>query len=323
VYYPLLTVHDPVGGTDTAPPLRIVSGNTRPTASVIAPVSGAHYNAGDVIAFSGSGTDPEEGSIACSRYTWRVLLHHDQHVHPDLGPVQGACFGQFATAERGEASTDTWYEISLAVDDTGAPLGPDAVLTGRSAIAIFPNTATMTFATSPIPDLQLTLDSQPVAAPSSVLGVVGFRRTIGAPDQLRTDGHTWRWLAWSDGGVKDHEIRTPAVSTTYTASFGCDVMAPVTGLAVEKSGSDGVRLTWDPVVDPCLHPPLQRYRVYASGTPRPASPPGSFPDDPGFDLVGVAQGESFVYQPAATDAYFLVVAVGTDGLDGPVMHYGQ
>jgi glucose/arabinose dehydrogenase len=220
VYYALLTVHDSAGGTDTAPPIRIVSGNTRPTATVTAPASGTHYNAGDVIGFSGFTIDPEEGTIPCSGYTWRVLFHHHDHVHPYLGPVEGKCFGQFVAADVGETSPDTWYEVALAADDTGAPLGPDAVLTGRSSTSVHPNTATMTFQTSPVPDLQLTLDTQAYSAPRSVLGVVGFRRTIGAPDQIRPDGHTWRWLSWSDGGLKDHEVRTPAVDATFTASFG-------------------------------------------------------------------------------------------------------
>jgi glucose/arabinose dehydrogenase len=329
VYYPLLTVQDPVGGSATAPPIRIVSGNSRPTANVSAPLAGARYNAGDVIEFSGTNADPEEGSLACSRYTWRVLFHHHEHVHPYLGPAQGACLGQFVTADAGESSPDTWYEIAVAVDDTGAPLGSDAVLTGRNAVNVYPNTATMNFATSPVPDLQLTLDTQPFVAPSSVLGVVNFRRRIGAPDQPRPDGHTWRWISWSDGGAKEHEIRNPSVDTTYTASFGCDVIAPVTGLVVEKTGPPGrVNLSWDPVVDTCLNPPPERYRIYASPSPRPVSPPGSFPADPAFELVGVTKFETFDYPSknnasVLEDAYFLVVAIGTDQGDGPLLHYGE
>jgi glucose/arabinose dehydrogenase len=322
VYTASLTVYDPDGGTSTAPPVRVVSGNSRPTATVTAPSAQAHYNAGDLIGFSGVAADPEEGAVACSRFTWRVLFHHLEHVHPYLGPVQVGCSGQFTAADLGEPSPDTWYEISLSAADTGSPLGPAAVLTGNNAIGIYPNTATMSLASEPDPNLGLTLDGQPLSAPQGVLGVVGFRRSLGAPDQPAPGGHTWRWRSWSDGGPREHEVRIPAADTTFTASFGCDVLTPVTGLKLEKPAPDRVRLTWDPVVDTCLHDPVGRYRIYASTSPRPLTPPGAFPYDPQFNFVGVASVESFEL-PSLIAGYILVVAVGTDELDGPVQHYGQ
>ena len=320
VHYARLTVTDPDGGSAITPPIRIVSGNSRPTVAVTAPHEGRHYNAGDTIDFSGSSQDPEDGSLACSRYAWSVLFHHHDHVHPYLGPVQGMCLGRFVTADQGETATDTWYEISLAVDDTGAPLGSDAVLTGRASVAIHPNTATMTFQTQPIRNLRLTLDTQPFDAPKSVPGIVNFRRSIGAPDQVAPDGHTWRFLHWSDGGQQVHEIRTPATNTTYTASFGCDVTAAVSEVLLTRSRIGRLNLTWTRVTDACLHGAPGRYRIYASRSPRPASPSGSFPNDSTFHLIGTTLDESFSYKPEPGDSYFVVVAIGTDGLEGVAGH---
>ena len=50
---------------------------------------------------------------------------------------------------------------------------------------------------------------------------------------------------------------------------------------------------------------------------------GSFPLDPAYTLVGSTGQTAFAYSPAADERYFLVVAVGTDELDGVVGHYGQ
>src|SRR5262249_14757109 len=63
--------------------------------------------------------------------------------------------------------------------------------------------------------LQLTLDGQPVTAPTQFTGVVGVVRTIGAPSPQGS----YTFNRWSDGGVQVHTISTPASSATYTAIF--------------------------------------------------------------------------------------------------------
>jgi glucose/arabinose dehydrogenase len=322
VYVARLTVEDGQGGSSTAPAVRIVSGNNRPTAGIATPADESGFDAGQLIPFSGTGNDTEEGGVPCSRFRWKVSLHHGSHSHPFLGPTEGSCNGSFTTAERGETSADTYYEIQLTVKDQGSPLGAQATLTGSRSIEIRPNTSTMSFVSTPLPDLQLTLDGQPYTPPRSVLGVVNFVRAIGAVEpQPRGDGHTYRWLSWSDGGARDHEIRTPSTSATYTATFGCDVLVGVQNLRLAKGAAGQLLLSWTPVVDACLAAGPARYRVYAAATSVPSSPPGDFPGDPQFILVGSSTVASFSYPPGPTDRFFLVGAVGTDGLDGPVEHY--
>ena len=140
--------------------------------------------------------------------------------------------------------------------------------------------------------------------------------------QLHADGHTYTWLSWSDGQSLTHEISTPASDTTYTASFGCDVLAEVGSIAVDRGSGDEIDLSWPAVSDGCLAAGSDRYRIYASASAAPASPPGSFPSDPGFTLVGGSATESFDYTPDPGHRFFLIVATGTDGAEGPVGHYG-
>ncbi len=318
VYNARLTLDDGHGGSAASPPLRIVAGNRRPSATVLAPAAGSLFSAGQSVSFSGSALDVEDGPLPCSSLTWTVLLHHLDHAHPFLGPISGVCAGNFTTALRGETSPSVSYEIRLDAHDTGAPLGTAGQLSGAAAVAIQPRLSSFRLETAPLLDLALTLDTQPVTPPRTVEGVVGFLRSLGAPDpQVRANGHTYRWLAWSDGGGREHEIATPPTLTTYTATFGCDVLSPVTGLVAVPSGGS-VQLTWSAVSDLCLATGSGRYRIYAGPQALPSSTSCAFPVNPPFHLVGSSGSTSFLYTPSTGEAFFAVVAVGTDGLDGPV-----
>jgi len=76
----------------------------------------------------------------------------------------------------------------------------------------------MTFATYPA-GLQITLDGQNRMTPFTVTGVVGIIRAIAAPSPQTVNGLSYVFQSWSAGGTRSHEIRTPSVSTTYTANF--------------------------------------------------------------------------------------------------------
>jgi glucose/arabinose dehydrogenase len=318
VFNARVTLDDQHGGIVVSPPMRIVAGNRRPTASIVTPPSGAHFNAGQSISFSGTATDPEEGTIPCSRFSWSVLFHHLDHAHPFLGPLEGICSGGFVTALRGETAPEVFYEVRLQARDTGMPIGAAAQLIGSASGVIAPNLSSFRLETAPLGDLGLELDTQPVTAPVDVQGVVGLLRTIAGPvAQTRPNGHTYRWLSWSDAGEREHEIATPAPPQTFTASFGCDVLAPVNGLVVTPQGNK-VNLAWSPVADVCAASSPAKYRIYAGSQALPTATPCDFPTSPSFHAVATSVSESLLYTPAPGESFFAVVAVGTDGLDGPV-----
>lgn len=319
VYDATLTVDDGNGGVQTSLPLHIVSGNDRPQAFVLTPSPGTNYDAGQSISYSGSGSDAQDGSLPCSDFSWTITLHHLDHSHPFLGPIEGSCGGSFTPATGGEVSPNVFYRVRLDVTDSGAPLGEAGRLTGTTAVDVLPNVSDFELDTAPLSDLSLTLDTQPVSAPLQVTGVVGVLRTIGAVDaQARPDGHTYTWLSWSDAGAIEHTIATPASPTVYTATFGCDVLVPVEGLVVDDLGGGNKKLTWTPVADPCLAAGPVRYRIYAGAQEVPSGSPCDFPSDPPYFEVGTSAGASFQYAPAPGEDFFRVVAVGSDGAEGPV-----
>jgi glucose/arabinose dehydrogenase len=188
-----------------------VSTNKPPTAKVTSPLSGTTYKAGQTISYAGTGTDPEDGTLPASSFTWTVHFQHDAHFHPFLGPISGSKTGSFTTPTVTEVSPNVWFRIILEVKDSKGAIDMDS-------IDVHPVTSTFTLAASPT-GLQLKLDGQPVTAPKTITGVVGVQRTIEAVSPQTLSGKTYVFSSWSDGGARSHNISTPAMATTYTATF--------------------------------------------------------------------------------------------------------
>jgi glucose/arabinose dehydrogenase len=187
-----------------------VTSNSAPVATITAPAHRMFYSAGDTIGFAGTGTDAEDGTLPASAFTWVVEFHHDTHTHPFMPPTGGTKAGAFSIPTTGETSPNVWYRILLTVRDSGG-------LTDTTFVDVVPRTVTFTLATTP-GGLQVTLDGQPKTTPLSVTGVMGMSRTLGVLSQT-VGGVTYEFASWSDGGTAVHSIRTPAINTTYTATY--------------------------------------------------------------------------------------------------------
>ena len=197
--------------TSNAATLTVTTSNTAPTATITSPAAGALYNAGNTINYAGTGTDPQDGTLPSSAFTWEVVFHHDTHTHPFMPPTTGSSSGSFTIPTTGETAANVWYRIYLTVTDSGG-------LTHRVFRDIYPRKSTITLQTSP-GGLQITLDGQPRAAGYSEESVVGMMRAIGAVSPQTVGGVTYEFVSWSDGGAATHNISTPASNTTYTATY--------------------------------------------------------------------------------------------------------
>jgi glucose/arabinose dehydrogenase/regulation of enolase protein 1 (concanavalin A-like superfamily) len=191
--------------------LLTVSQNQLPTATIDLPVVGTHYNGGQTITYSGTGTDPEDGNEPASAFTWEVVFHHDQHTHPFILPFSGTTGGTFVIPTTGETSPNVWYRIHLTITDS-------AGATATVYRDIIPNLANVTVATNPS-GLQLKLDAQPITSPYTFSGVVGIIRNLEAVSPQTQGGTTYQYVSWSDGGTRIHDISTPSSNTTYTATY--------------------------------------------------------------------------------------------------------
>ncbi|WP_431948574.1 ThuA domain-containing protein [Actinacidiphila sp. bgisy167] len=97
-YTATLTVEDPTGRTATAS-AHVVVGNTAPKVTLDLPAEGHLFEFGDEIPFKVTVTDPEDGTIDCSKVTVNYVLGHDSHGHP-LTSVKG-CSGTIKTSADG------------------------------------------------------------------------------------------------------------------------------------------------------------------------------------------------------------------------------
>jgi Glucose / Sorbosone dehydrogenase/Immunoglobulin domain len=64
-----------------------VTGNQPPIGTILTPDQGSLYVAGDLITYSDTVSDPEDGELAAASFTWQVDFHHNTHVHPFLPPT--------------------------------------------------------------------------------------------------------------------------------------------------------------------------------------------------------------------------------------------
>src|SRR5438132_966335 len=91
--------------------------NQPPVATIGSPASGATFRAGQTITFTGSATDPEDGTVPASRLAWWALLHHDTHTHP-FQPETAGDSGTVTIPVRGETSSNIWYRFHLRATDS-------------------------------------------------------------------------------------------------------------------------------------------------------------------------------------------------------------
>jgi glucose/arabinose dehydrogenase len=98
----MLTVTDPGGRTSTAS-LVITVGNTAPTVALSTPINGTPFNFGDTVPYTITVSDPEDGTIDCTRAKLTYVLGHDNHGHPITSRT--GCSGTLQIPTDGEHDT--------------------------------------------------------------------------------------------------------------------------------------------------------------------------------------------------------------------------
>ena len=221
-YTASLTVRDNRGASSTAATVRIDVGNTPPAPTIVAPTSNTQFRVGQTITLQGSATDAQDGTLADSALSWRVLLHHNDHTHPFLQPTTGNNITITAPAPEDLAATTTSYlEIELtATDSTGAT----SIVTQE----LRPRLVDVTFNTVPS-GLQVTVNGTAVTAPQTLTSWEGYALNVDALAQTDGSGQAFTFAGWSDGGAVAHTIITPPSATTYTATFNA-TSSPTGGL---------------------------------------------------------------------------------------------
>ncbi|GFN00401.1 glycosyl hydrolase [Streptomyces fulvorobeus] len=134
-YTATVTVKDLSGRTGSAS-VHVTVGNTAPTVRLELPAEGQLFTFGDEIPFKVTVTDPEDGTVDCSRVAVRFILGHDSHGHP-VTTVNG-CSGVIKTEADGghDPNANIFGVVDASYTDGGG--GGQAALTGSDQAQLQP-----------------------------------------------------------------------------------------------------------------------------------------------------------------------------------------
>lgn len=277
-YTAMLTVNGGTGGTQTATAAApITVGHAPPEATINAPAS---YNAGDTLSFSGAASDPVDGTLPASAYSWQVdfiangsaqPFYTSEAPHPFYGPVSGSTTGSVPLPADPSTDPTSLYRITLTVTDSA---GVTTVVTRD----VTPNPASWS-ATSNVPGAGYFVDGALQKAPTTPSDRAGATHILAGLPVQTVSGTRYRFHGWSDGSA-------------LTDSF------------VAGHGSTGHTATYSPVTS-TLPTPWQSTDVGAplmAGTADYAAADQSFYiDGSGSDIVGSKDQFHYVYQTLSGD----------------------
>lgn len=89
-----------------------------PIATILTPGEGESFQVGQVVTFSGSGSDPEDGDLPASAFTWQVDLDNHGAKHPIVLPTSGVKSGEFTLPSSADLAGSVVFRITLTVKDS-------------------------------------------------------------------------------------------------------------------------------------------------------------------------------------------------------------
>jgi glucose/arabinose dehydrogenase len=197
-----LTVTDPQGGAGSAQ-LEIIVGNSRPEFVFTSPGPQYTYYSGEKVGFSVTALDPEDGEVSYLT-EYKVMLHHNEHVHFDQAAYKGTQ-GEFTAEDHGD---NTYYEICAVAYDTQ----------GASSLAkcldVRPFTVRYTFDTVPS-GLQLDYGGKTYTTPFTVATITNSKRDLSAPAVQ----NGYEFSEWSTGGARVHTLTIEDGPRTLIARY--------------------------------------------------------------------------------------------------------
>jgi PKD repeat protein len=204
-----LRVTDALGASDTTS-LTISAGNTAPVATILTPGPSLTWEVGELVSFSGSATDAQEGALPAARLAWSLVLQHcpstcHEHV---LQTFPGTASGSFSAPDHEYPS---YLELRLTATDG---LG----LTDTASVALQPRTVDLAFESAPV-GLSLTVNAASDATPFTRRVIVGSANSLAAPSPQELSGRRWVFSSWSDGGAAAHDVVAPASGATWRATY--------------------------------------------------------------------------------------------------------
>ena len=181
----------------------------RPTAQISMPVMGSEYHGGYTIRFVGQGFDYQDGRLGDKSLTWTITRHAGSDVKV-VRRVKGSD-GKFTIPRDGTGGANQFYRFTLSVVDSD----------GRrhsTFVDLKPRVGGVSL-NSTVPGIGLELDGRQTNGDDPVQSVVGTTRTVSAPRFATVDGQRYRFVGWSDGGRRVHDINVQFGGQQLTAFY--------------------------------------------------------------------------------------------------------
>ncbi len=231
-----LRVTDTSGASDTD--TRTITVASGPVASISAPTGSTTWRAGDVIAFSGSATDLEDGALAAEKLDWSVVAQHCSapgscHEH-EVGSFTGTAGGSFTAPDHADPAQ---IEVRLRATDA------DGQVDTRS-VTLAPRTAQLTVDSSPA-GAQVGVDGQTQAAPLTKTVVANSTSTVSAPSPQTLDATSHLFAGWSDGQAPAHTVKVPTAGAAVQALFASTALGTQTLTFAPEADAPVARLDPD------------------------------------------------------------------------------
>lgn len=219
--------------------LTVINGQ-RPNPVITTPVIGSRYRAGDTLNFAGSATDAEDGTLSASAFTWEIVMHHDDHIHPAMAPTSGITSGSYTLSTATHDDTNIWYRVHLRVQDSSG-------LTRSIFRDVYPQVTTVTMRTIPH-GLQVRVNGVPYNNTVVIPEIINTEWLIEAPSPQIIGDMNYIFDSWLHGGPASQTVNVPATPTVYAAKFfGCPILEPAAPNAPPQRSYFTIRtptLTW-------------------------------------------------------------------------------
>lgn len=211
VHRATLVVRDEGGALSRPAELAVGAGRSAPEVSIDVPPDTEPFAVGQPVRLTARAVDAEDGELAGGALSWTIVLHHEDHTHPFLGPLDGQTVDFTAPPpESLGAAATSHLEIRLTATDSEG-------LTTTFVRHLHPRLVEVTLASEPS-GLDLVINGTTMSTPVTVSSWEGFALDLEARDQGQgRNRHTFE--SWSDGGALRHTVATPGRDTTFTARF--------------------------------------------------------------------------------------------------------
>jgi len=216
--------------------LSVTVPNRLPSVTITSPISHTLYRGGDIIPFSGTAVDAEDGILPASAFVWTVQFHHNTHFHDGPPIAVGIRNGQFTIPNQGETAADVFYRFILTVADSRGGVSQDSV-------DVNPHLVTVSLTTNRA-GLSLNLNGPPVTTPFSRTFVSGIKTSLKAPESQTLNGVTYQFIRWQNGPDSTGSITIPNTSVSYVATYALQLCSVPDSLTTSVITDQSASLNW-------------------------------------------------------------------------------